>query len=126
MRYMLLLLGLLFAPLAMTAGTTATVEFFPVTQYVDGAAIPASDILKYTVKWQGGSQDSAAPAVCSDKPGKLCIEVPVPCGDRLFVVTVTTKPTAKYPNSTADDSSSASYISGVACRPKAVTGVIAS
>lgn len=109
--------------LAHAAGTTATVSFDPVTQYVDNSPLPATDVLKYTVKWSGGFQDAATPTACGSK---LCVDVPVLCGNRTFTVTVTTKSTALYPNTTSGDSNSVAYASGVSCAPKAPTGVTAS
>lgn len=117
--------ALLLSPAVFAAGTTATVAFFPVTQYTDDTPFPASDVLKYTIKWSGGSLDVASPTACPTG-GKLCVDVPVPCGDRAFIVTVTPKPTAKYPVTSPDSAPPATYASGVTCGPKAVTGVTAS
>ena len=107
--------GILLAGLALAAGTTATVSWVMPTQHVDGSALPLSDIAKSTIKWSGGSLDVAGPATTAT--------VPVPCGDRVFSVSVTTKAGAKYPSVASDDSDAVTYASGVTCRPKAPTAV---
>lgn len=126
MKYLVGLAALLFSAIALPAGTTATVSFPPVTEYTDNTPMPAADVLKYTVKWLGGFVDVTSPVMCPTG-GLICVPVPVPCGDRAFTVTVTTKASAKYSSATAADSAPpAAYASGVTCGPKAVVGVSAS
>lgn len=125
---LIILLLVLLARQTFAAGTLATVSFFPVTEYTDNTPMPASDVLKYTVKWSGGAVDITVPVMCpagSPEAGKICVPVPVPCGDRVFTATVTPKPTAKYPVESSP-SNSVQYASGVTCSPKPVTGVTVS
>lgn len=113
-----LLVALAVPPMAEAAGTTANLSWSAPTQYVDGTALPASDIAFYTVQFNGQSQKVTAPATTAS--------VNVACGSASFTVTVTTTATAKYPNATSDPSGAVPYASGVVCRPKVVTGVTVS
>jgi hypothetical protein len=111
------IIGLLFISFKGEAQTppAATVKWVMPTQYNDDSALPLADIAKSTVKWPGGSLDVPAPTASAS--------VPVPCGDRVFTVTVTTKATAKYPNATSGDSAQVTFATGVTCAPKAPTGI---
>lgn len=111
-------LAALAIPPAEAAGTTANLSWVAPNQYVDGTALPATDIAFYTIQFNGQTQKVTAPATTAS--------VNVACGSTSFTVTVTTTATAKYPNTTSDPSGAVPYASGVVCRPKVVTGVTVS
>lgn len=103
---------------ALAAGPTANLSWVAPTEYTDNTPLPASDIAFYTIQWDTKTLQVNAPATSSP--------VNVLCGSTTFTVTVTTKSTAKYPNSVSSPSGSVPYATGVTCSPKPVTGVTVS
>lgn len=105
-------LSLIACQLALGANT-ATISWTPVTSYTDDTPLPASDIASYTVSWAGkinGSQTVAAPATS--------VVVNVDPATVSFTVTLTTKPTAHYPNTTSSPG-----VPVTKAKPRVVQGV---
>jgi hypothetical protein len=99
--------------LAFAAGPTANVSWSAPVTYVDGSAMPATDIAFYTVKWGSNSKQVTTLSTTAD----------VICGSASFTVSITTKTTAKYPNATSSDAGPVSYATGVTCAPNPPTGL---
>ncbi len=115
-------LAIFAATLALAAGSTATLTWQLPTQYIDGTALPATDIAFSTVTWvhkiNGKTGTLQFATNTGTAPG-------LSCGDYTFSVTVTTSKTAKFPNATSSPSSSVDYDTGIICAPSPATGLIA-
>ncbi len=110
-RWLLPFLG----ALAIGAGIVANLSWTAPTAYLDGTAMPASDIASYTVTYVYGGKTVTA----NFPAGTLSTTVSVPCGSTSFEVDVTTTATAVYPNAVSGQSNVVPYASGVACAPMA-------
>jgi hypothetical protein len=124
----LLAIAALLAVSALTvtfgAGTTANVSWTPPTQYMDGSALPATDIDHYTIAWapvagQSGPSGSQTVLASASQPAV----VPVACGQVTFTITATTGAAAKYPNATSGASNAVPYVTGVTCAPNPPSGL---
>lgn len=117
---LVLILAMAYYSRAHAAGTTATVSWQAPIEYLDGVALPASDIASYTVRWRGdvSGQKTVAGNV-------LETVVNVPCGGMTFTVLVTLTASARVPNESSQESNGVPYATGVECRtpnpPGAVT-----
>jgi hypothetical protein len=105
-------------------GTTSTYQWLAPTMYVDGVPLPISDIDHYTLTWVG-DKTQGGPSGSVNVPGNvLTAVVPVPCGNTTATLSITTTPTAHYPNATSAPTSPVPYASGVACVPNPPSGVV--
>lgn len=113
------------AGLARAAGSTATVSFIYPIAYTDGSPLPIGDIKEATITW---SRPSGAPlgSVKLTAPANSTAITGLACGDFSFTVSVTTKSTALYANTTSDGSNPVPYATGVVCKPNPATGVTVS
>lgn len=112
------LAGLLSLTLTVTAVTppVAAVSWTLPNSDVDGTALPVSQIAFSTVSW---SRTPGGPPVGSlqvKAPGTTA-SVPLLCGTYQFSVTVTTTPTATYPNATSGPAGPVSTDTKVPCAP---------
>jgi hypothetical protein len=116
----------MFAPRALAAGTNANLTWTNPSTYTDESPLPASEIREILIEWR---RTAAGPVVGSVRVAGAPQSHTVPglaCGDFVFTVSVVTTASARYPSTTSDPSSPPSaYATGIACRPKAATGVTA-
>jgi hypothetical protein len=106
---------------AEAAGTTARLTWTLPTQRIDNSPLPASSIREVVVSWR---RTAAGPEVGNVRLAGAVSSADVPglvCGDFVFTVLVVDQ------GSLESDPSSppAAYATGIACRPKAATGVTA-
>ena len=123
LSFLSLALAALGLGVAFAAGTTANLSWIAPTQYVDGTALPTSDLGSYTITWAPASGQSGPSGSLTVAGTALAATVPVPCGGTSFSVTVTTSSSAHYPNATSAPAGPVPYVTGVTCGPKAVTGL---
>lgn len=107
-----------------TTPPSATVTWTAPTAYLDGAALPATDIDHYTLTWSpaGSTPPAGSTTPAGGTPGVLTVKaltatVPVVCGTVQFSVTATTSATALYPNTTSSAAGPVPFASGVSCAP---------
>ena len=113
----LALVSALSVGLAEASGTSAKVSWTAPTAYVDGTALPLSDLDHYTLSWAPAT-GQAGPSGSLTVAGNLSsVTVPVACGSTSFSLTVTTGAAAKYPNATSAPAGPVPYVTGVTCAP---------
>lgn len=117
------LLALLTTAITIAGGTTAQVSWNAPTTYADGSALPLSDIAHYTLTWAPNAAQSGPSGSNTPPAGATNVTVPVACGSTTFVLTVTTTPTARYPNATSSPTSGVPYVTGVSCAPNPPSGL---
>lgn len=110
---------------AHAAGTTAKCFWNAVTTYVDGSALPATDIAHYTLTWAPAAGQNGPSGSLNIPAGILSAPVTIACGATTFTISVTTTATARVPNSTSAPSAGIAYDSKVPCAPSAPSGLIA-
>lgn len=117
--------SILAVSISVASGTSANLSWVAPTAYSDGSALPSGDIDHYTLTWAPGTGQSGPSGSQNIAGTALAAQVNVPCGSVSFTLSITTGPSAKYPNTTSSPTSAVPYITGIACTPNPPTGLAA-
>lgn len=115
-------LCIVFAPLAIPAGTSASLDWTLPVAYEDGSPLAATDLKETIIQWRRPNNATVVGAVHVAAPATSTVVQGLNCGDFQFTAIAV----VKLNNVTSTETMEVPYSTGIQCKPNPPSGLRAS